>query len=827
MHLRRFRDDAPSVAGLCPWAFVVGSGVVQTAAGQLLVGYFGSPPDAASSTNGERAQTSSEVNRGLLCFGQGWASWNDVAVVPAASYPPAEASSFPHALPRLVDEERRRQFLAEGAHFENDRAIVLCYTPPAAVASRITQMMYRGGDQGEVRSAQAVALETVERTLSQFEDHVGSLLRLRRMQSYQTTDVAGREHRRDELVNYLHYCLTGQAMELTIPSYGMRLDGVIGGVDFWPGHTPIVGDEYVAVVVIEGFPAESVPGILDGLTVLEMPYRFTQRFVPHDEDVARKRLDDKRKFWAQRKTPFFRTILGMEGGAVNEDAARMEQACVVSMALSESGQVRHGFYNATVVLRSRDRHELTEMAREAARAIRRGGFAARLETENAPDAFLATLPGNIGNNVKKPLIHSGNVADLLPTSGIWTGHAFNPNPLYPQPAPPLLHARTQGGAPFRLNVSVGDVSHFGIFGPIGTGKSTLLNTIALQALRYQGMRVRGIDYKRSSFVPCVASGGRYHEVGGAGGPVLEPFRHLETVEDRAAAQAWAELCVQLQQGREADWSERDDIHQAIERLRGETARSVTNFLVFAQNAVVRGAMQAYALEGSAGWLFDADALTEDGSSHWEVFDITAILNAGDPVLLPAMAVIYRSFEREMAGAQEATKRPMIVTMDEAWVHLGHPAMKPRFHRWLVTARSFNCGLGFATQSLSAAVQSGLLDVIAENVPTLLFGPNAAAHTTGTPQHPGPSDFYKAFGFNTRQIDLVATASPKRNWYVTQQSEGARLIDLGLGPAALAFAAATSRDDVDDAKALIAADPEGWAWEWLRRKGVDHASLAAG
>ena len=820
MHLLRFRDDAPSVAGLCPWAFVVGSGVVQTAAGQLLVGYYGSPPDAASSTNGERAQTSSEVNRGFLCFGQDWASWTDVAVVPSASYPPAEASSFPHALPRLLDEERRRQFLAEGAHFENDRVIVLCYTPPAAVASRISQMMYRGGDRGEVRSVQAVALETVERILSQFEDHVGGLLRLRRMQSYQTTDVAGREHRRDELVNYLHYCLTGQAMELTIPSCGMRLDGVIGGVDFWPGHTPIVGDEYVAVVVIEGFPAESVPGILDGLTVLEMPYRFTQRFVPHDEDVARKRLDDKRKFWAQRKTPFFRTILGMEGGAVNEDAARMEQACVVSMALSESGQVRHGFYNATVVLRSRDRHELTEMAREAARAIRRAGFAARLETENAPDAFLATLPGNVANNVKKPLVHTGNVADLLPTSGIWTGHAFNPNPLYPQPSPPLLHARTQGGAPFRLNVSVGDVSHFGVFGPIGSGKTTLLNTIKMQALRYPGMRIRDIDYKRGGYVACSASGGRYHEIGENGGPVLEPFRYLETVRDRAAAQAWAELCFHLQHRRQPGPEEREDIHGAIGRLRGETARSVTNFLVFSQDKEVRAAIAPYAIEGAAGWLFDAEASVDSETSYWEAYDITRIINAGDAVLLPAMEAIYSGFEREMDG------RPMIVTMDEAWVHLGHPVMKPRFHRWLVTTRSYNCGIGFATQSLSAAAKSGLMDVIAENVKTLLFGANERAGLSGTDANPGPADFYRAFGFNERQIDLVAGARTKRDWYVVQP-EGSRMIDPGLGSAALALAAATAEQDVEAVKALIAADPEGWAWEWLRRKGVDYASLADG
>ena len=71
------------------------------------------------------------------------------------------------------------------------------------------------------------------------------------------------------------------------------------------------------------------------------------------------------------------------------------------------------------------------------------------------------------------------------------GPEHAPCPYYPQPSPPLMHAATVGGIPFRVNLHVGDVGHTLIFGPTGAGKSTLLATIAMQARRYPGMQIWG------------------------------------------------------------------------------------------------------------------------------------------------------------------------------------------------------------------------------------------------------------------------------------------------------------------------------------------------
>jgi len=53
--------------------------------------------------------------------------------------------------------------------------------------------------------------------------------------------------------------------------------------------------------------------------------------------------------------------------------------------------------------------------------------------------------------------------------------------------------------------------------------------------------------------------------------------------------------------------------------------------------------------------------------------------------------------------------------------------------------------------------------------------------------------YRRFGLNDRQIEIIARATPKRDYYC-QSRRGNRLSELGLGPVALAFCAASSKAD---------------------------------
>jgi type IV secretion system protein VirB4 len=77
--------------------------------------------------------------------------------------------------------------------------------------------------------------------------------------------------------------------------------------------------------------------------------------------------------------------------------------------------------------------------------------------------------------------------------------------------------------------------------------------------------------------------------------------------------------------------------------------------------------------------------------------------------------------------------------------------------------------------------------------------------------------------NSRQIEIVATAQPKRDYYY-QSRLGNRLFDLDLGPATLAFAgASTPQDQRDMDRVLLDAGVTGFAGAWLRHRSLDWAA----
>ena len=214
---------------------------------------------------------------------------------------------------------------------------------------------------------------------------------------------------------------------------------------------------------------------------------------------------------------------------------------------ASSNLVVFGYYTPVLILMGESRETIQDEARIISRELRRFGFASRVETVNTLEAFLGSLPGHTVPNVRRPLLHSLNFADLMPASSTWPGLAACPSPLFPPKSPPLLYGATSGSTPFRLNLHVGDVGHTLIFGPTGAGKSTLLALIAAQFRRYKDARITAFDKGRSLFALAHAAGGRHYDLAGdSGSPSLCPLARLDTQGDMAFAADWLATCYQLQ-----------------------------------------------------------------------------------------------------------------------------------------------------------------------------------------------------------------------------------------------------------------------------------------
>jgi len=188
--LKPFRDKAAGVPDLLNWSHLVAPGIVLCKDGSLLAGWFYRGPDIASSTDSERNWLTGRVNAALSRLGNGWATWVEAVRLPSSDYPPREASHFPDPVSRLVDEERRRQFMREGVHYESEYVLIVQYTPPLRRKSKLVDIIY-DDEPSESRSPADRILMQFGKALSDLEDAIGDAVQLRRMGSFSVTDRYG------------------------------------------------------------------------------------------------------------------------------------------------------------------------------------------------------------------------------------------------------------------------------------------------------------------------------------------------------------------------------------------------------------------------------------------------------------------------------------------------------------------------------------------------------------------------------------------------------------------------------------------------------------
>jgi len=831
MRLKPFRSQAKGVADLLNYAALWDSGLIRTKDGGMLAGFYFRGPDTASSTPEERNYITQRVNAALARMGDGWASWTDCIRVESIAYSPREASHFPDPISLMVDEERRAHFTSEDTHFESDFALILMYTPPLRRNSKVADLVY-DDESVDLSADPAPRLrEQFERALADFADSLAGTIGLQRMRGYTKVEQGttgelsklydkptpqSNEVLYDELVNYLNYCLTGFTEEIRIPPIPMYLDSYIGGLELWTGDTPRYGDKFICTVNIEGFPDESRPNILSALDRLAMPYRWSTRFIYLDQHSALKELNKYRRKWRQKMRGFFSQVFRIQSGQINEDALLMARQADVAITDAQQAVVTFGYYTSVVVMMDESRSVLEERARTVVRELRRLGFNGRVETVNTVQSWLGSLPGHPEPNIRRPLLHTLNLADLLPLASVWPGRATNPCPFYPPNSPPLLYCATTGTTPFRLNLHVTDLGHTLVLGPTGAGKSTLLCTMILQFLRYPDATVVGFDNGRSMYAACLATGGQFYDLGGEHNAVgLAPLQYLETDSDVAWAAEWVATCFELQAQRPPTPQERSAISEALRGLKKAPvdARSLTHFRSEVQDLNVRAALEAYTLEGPMGSLLDAktDGL-KDG--RMQIFEIGELMAMGEKNLLPVLLYLFRRVDRMSRG------QPILLPLDEAWVMLGHPVFRAKLRDWFKKKRKENTCIVPATQSLSDAVKSGILDVLIESCPVKIMLPNEEADKFGTAENPGPGDLYRMFGLNDTEIGIIKSATKKRHYYFTSP-EGRRLFDLALGPIALSFVGVSDKPAIARVRQLADTYGKQWPYHWLNERGVKH------
>jgi type IV secretion system protein VirB4 len=229
--------------------------------------------------------------------------------------------------------------------------------------------------------------------------------------------------------------------------------------------------------------------------------------------------------------------------------------------------------------------------------------------------------------------------------------------------------------------------------------------------------------------------------------------------------------------------------------------------VLLQSSALKQALAPYCMGGAWGQLLDAES-EHLGSSSFQAFETEGLIGSASAAAV--LSYLFHRIEARLDGS------PSLIIIDEGWLVLDHPLFAAQLKTWLKTLRKKNASVIFATQSLADIENSAIAPAIIESCPTRIFLPNERG------LEPQIARIYERFGISPRQIEIVAHATPKRDYYC-QSPSGNRLFDLGLGEIALAFTAASSKSDQRAiAERLADHGGEGFAAAWLRHRGLDWA-----
>lgn len=814
LKLAKHRASDAGLADLLNYAAVVDDGVIVGKNGSFMAAWSYIGDDNASATEEQRNLVSLRINQALVGLGSGWMIHVDAVRRAAPSYSERGRSHFGDPITEAIDEERRRLFEGMDTMYEGNFVLTLTYFPPLLAQRRFVELMFDDDTAPRDHRAQTLGLiANFKRDITSIESRLSSAVKLERLRGHRMVAEDGRETTQDDFLRWLQFCVTGRNHPVQLPSNPMYIDSLIGGQEMWTGVVAKIGRQFVQVVAIDGFAMESHPGILSALSELPSEYRWSTRFIFMDLHEAVKHLEKFRRKWKQKVRGFFDQLFNTNSSSIDQDALSMVHDAEAAIAEVNSGLVAQGYYTSVVVLMDEDRTTLERSALQVEKAINALGFTARIETINTVDAFFGSLPGHGVENVRRPLLNTLNLADLLPTSTIWVGENKAPSPMYPPGAPPLMHCVTHGATPFRFNLHVRDLGHTFIFGPTGAGKSTKLGLLAAQLRRYPGMLIYAFD-KGQSLYPLAAairagtqgtSGLHFNVAADDSRLNFAPLQFLETRGDRAWAMDWIDSMLALN-GLNTTPEQRTGIAKTLLQMADDGTSTLSGFVGLIQDAAIRAAMESYTADGAMGHLLDAetDGL---GLSDFTVFEIESLMNLGDKYALPVLLYLFRRIEKSLTGP------PAAIILDEAWLMLGHPVFREKIREWLKVLRKANCIVIMATQSLSDAANSGILDVIVESTATKVFLPNAYARDEEA------AKLYAGMGLNKRQIDILAEAVPKRHYYYTSE-KGRRLYDLALGPLALSFIGSTDKDSIALIKALELKHGNAWVGEWLHGRGID-------
>ena len=467
------------------------------------------------------------------------------------------------------------------------------------------------------------------------------------------------------------------------------------------------------------------------------------------------------------------------------DEGREQLAKEAEKALAKlvaDGQ-QYGFANISVIVYGNTIEECDDATSEVVGLIGNAGFGVIEERDNLAASWASSLPGRWDQQKRLQFVETPAVSDIAPLRSVAEGSDINEwltqqsgNRTGPLTLLPTRYKTLQ-----RVTLHhPGGKSHAMIVGPIGAGKTIILNFLMSQSGRYGARRIK-FDKNRSTRIPTVLSNGKFVDVTGrfAAATYVNPLSLLHDKRHFAYVAQWVQMAIE-----DDDFTcspqQQTMLYEAVETLgNGYSAEfwTLSNLNTLLPDEL-RERLAIWTTSGKNGRFFDH---AEDAFS---LADDIAIEMGDLFENYPVAAALFLDYAFYRISQWLDGKRYTIIEVEECGFFFQYERFYKRLEIWIVTIRGLNGTVVLATQSLGQLARIKDFEILKDNIPNFFYLPNRDARNN--------LDLYCGkFGLTRDQVDMISNAVPNRD-YLWVTPDHSRMLQASFPKETLAMLRADGR-----------------------------------
>ncbi len=327
--------------------------------------------------------------------------------------------------------------------------------------------------------------------------------------------------------------------------------------------------------------------------------------------------------------------------------------------------------------------------------------------------------------------------------------------------------RTVLGTPYFFNFHNGDNGHTLIAGPLGSGKTVLLNFLTCQSRKFKN-KLYYFGYRRSGHIFINSIQGNYLSINEQPDDPkrlrLNPLLLPDTTANRNFLTVWFGALVNYGKST-IEAQELSLISGKVDQIvSGKITKLSEAVSFFKQNATknIYHKLSIWHGSGKYAFIFDHEEENDLSINLVNAFNL-AVISEHKSLITPVASYLFYKIETLLDG-----NKTMIV-LDEAWKLLDNYITGPTINNFLLRLRKKNCMVIFATESIKDISQSNITDDIRSNIATQIFLPD-----------PEPTEYYKTvFGLNENEFKLLSIMSKSDHHFLLKYNNDSVVASLDL------------------------------------------------